>query len=265
VSFLKQFITSSVIIIVGSLSAGAILTAPTPLDAVLSYQKPELAPLPYFLEKTELPLNEHEEEQDSILEEAEGIIVDALESIEIEEIVLSEETETRVGDDAQIPTVPFFSQLNDITAPSWKKIGCGIASLAMLIEYYNPGTVSVDTLLQEGIDARAYLESAGWTYAGLIGVAKKYSIAGETHDYGTLQMDDAYGKLLGALDDGPVMASVHYTFQKSNPIPHLVVINGIENDNVFYNDPAEEEGGGSVSVEQFKSAWKKRYIEFRPL
>jgi predicted double-glycine peptidase len=61
------------------------------------------------------------------------------------------------------------------------------------------------------------------------------------------------------------MASVHYTFQKSNPIPHLVIINGIENEKVYYNDPAEKNGGGSISVTQFQSAWKKRYIEFRLL
>lgn len=163
------------------------------------------------------------------------------------------------------PIVPFFSQLTDITSPKWQKIGCGIASLAMLIEFYKPGTVEVNTLLEEGISAHAYLDSAGWTYAGLIGVAQKYGIDGSIHDIGDLAMSEAFSELAQAVDEGPVMVSVHYTFDPKNPIPHLVVLNGIKDDKVYYNDPAEKSGGGSISVSTFKDSWKKRYIEFRPL
>ncbi len=158
--------------------------------------------------------------------------------------------------------VPFYSQLTDITAPEWKKIGCGIASLAMLIEFHNPDSLtSVDTLLQEGIAADAY-SSVGWTYAGLIAVSHKYGLNGTTHDFGGSSMDVAFTAFEKALSVGPVMASVHYTFTPTNPIPHLVIVTGIKGDTLYYNDPAEPSGNGSIPVSQFKSSWKKRYIEF---
>ena len=78
-------------------------------------------------------------------------------------------------------------------------------------------------------------------------------------------MDSAFEQLTAAVTEGPVMVSVHYTFQPSNPIPHLAVITDITDDRVYYNDPAEVTGGGSISAEQFKSAWKKRYIVIRPV
>jgi len=57
--------------------------------------------------------------------------------------------------------------------------------------------------------------------------------------------------------------SVHYTFKPTNPIPHLVIVTGVEDGKVYYNDPAEKSGNGSISIEQFQSAWKKRYIAIR--
>lgn len=166
--------------------------------------------------------------------------------------------------DGGVYSVPFYSQFADISSPQWKKIGCGIASLAMLIEFYEPGSVTVDTLLQEGIAADAYLTSAGWTYAGLIGISKKYGLGGRSYDLGHQSTESAFEALTEALEDGPVMVSVHYTFTPTNPIPHLAIATGIRDGRFFYNDPADSSGDKSISIEQFKSAWKKRYIEFRP-
>jgi hypothetical protein len=77
-----------------------------------------------------------------------------------------------------IPDVPFFSQFTDITSSAWKKIGCGITSLAMIIEYYNPDIVSVNTLLHEGIALGAYDTNAGWIHRGLIKLSKTYGLDG---------------------------------------------------------------------------------------
>jgi predicted double-glycine peptidase len=159
--------------------------------------------------------------------------------------------------------VPFYSQFADISAPEWRKIGCGIASLAMLIDFYEPA-VPVDTLLQQGITSGAYIESAGWSHAGLIALAERYGLSGATHSLADRSMSSAFADLEDVVSEGPVMVSVHYTFQPTNPIPHLVVVTGIEDGLVYYNDPAEKAGGGSISIEQFQSAWKKRYIEIRP-
>lgn len=163
-----------------------------------------------------------------------------------------------------IHVVPFYSQFTDITAPEWQKIGCGIASLAMLIDFYSPGEITVDNLLAEGIASNAYISSAGWSHAGLIQLAKNYGLSGEAVYMTDQSMSAAFSSLEKALEEGPVMVSVHYTFKPTNPIPHLAIVTGVENGKVHYNDPAEDSADGTISIEQFKSAWKKRYIAIRP-
>lgn len=165
----------------------------------------------------------------------------------------------------RVPAVPFYSQFNDISSPSWQKVGCGIASLSMIIDYYSDEAVSVDALLDRGIKAGAYISSAGWSHAGLIGLSRSYGLGGESVSMSDLSMSDAFSKLEKVLEDGPVMVSVHYTFEPTNPIPHLVVVNGVLDGKVIYNDPAEPTGAGSISIEKFQSAWKKRYISIRPV
>ncbi len=233
-------------------------SAPVPI-VTLSADTPLTTEAPIPLPETDLETDTSEEEPSSALATVPETtpppeaVAEAHEATEEKDIVDTH---------AHIFSVPFYSQLTDISAPEWKKIGCGIASLAMLIEFHKPNTLtSVDTLLQEGIDADAYT-SAGWTYAGLIGVSHKYGLDGTTRDFGGSSMDVAFGAFEKALAKGPVMASVHYTFTPTNPIPHLVIVNGIEGDTLYYNDPAEKSGNGSIPVSQFKSSWKKRYIEF---
>ena len=252
------------------MAIGVALTSPTPLDAVMTYEKTQLVPSKYIaLNDTSLLLQststgddlaESFLDKDHAAEETVPAVEESLFNTFSEEPLPV--TPTIESDKPYL--VPFFSQFSDITSPSWKKVGCGIASLAMLIEFYEPGSVSVDTLLQEGIDANAYLDTAGWTYAGLIGISQNYGLTGKTKDLRDSTMDEAYDTLLQDLQAGPVMASVHYTFVPTNPIPHLVVINGIKDGEVYYNDPAENKGGRSISIEQFKSAWKKRYLVFYP-
>ena len=161
-------------------------------------------------------------------------------------------------------TVPFYSQFSDISKVSWQKVGCGIASLAMLIDFYSDENISVDSLLEKGIASGAYLDNAGWIHSGLINLSKVYGLDGESVSLSGLTMADAFARFSDVVAEGPVMASVHYTFEPTNPIPHLVVITGVSGDNVFYNDPAEPAGGGTLSVDKFQKAWKKRYIEIRP-
>jgi predicted double-glycine peptidase len=164
-----------------------------------------------------------------------------------------------------ISVVPFYSQFADISSPQWQKVGCGIASVAMIIDHYSDETVSVDALLDRGVQTGAYIESAGWSHAGLIGLSHAYGLDGESVSMADLSMSEAFARLETILKEGPVMASVHYTFEPTNPIPHLVVVNGVRDGKVFYNDPAEPTGGGTISIEKFESAWKKRYISIRPV
>lgn len=166
--------------------------------------------------------------------------------------------------ESSIPDVPFYSQFADVTSAKWKKQACGVASLAMIIGYYEDGTVDVDALLKEAIAAGAYQQKAGWTYAGLIGLARDYGLSGASYDLAKSGMDDALASIEDALERGPVIASVHYKFDPASTIPHLVVVTGIQDGLVHYNDPAAKAGGQTISVEKFKAAWKKRYIMIRP-
>ena len=161
-------------------------------------------------------------------------------------------------------SVPFYSQFTDITDPTWKKVGCGVTSLAMIIDYYKPDTVSVDTLLKQGIKEGAYLQNAGWTYKGLISLSNKYDLDGESYDLASLSDTEAFSKFKEALKDGPVMASVHYNFDPKSTIPHLVVINNLDENTLTYNDPAAKTGEKTISSENFIKAWKKRFLVFRP-
>lgn len=163
-----------------------------------------------------------------------------------------------------VPEVPFYSQLRDISEPKWKKLGCGIADLAMIIEFYNPGVVSVDALLQEGRAAGAFLEGVGWKHRDLALLSRKYGLDGTNYDWSHLKTDAALAQLAEILEDGPVIASVYYTFNPRNPIPHLVVINGIDGGTVYYNDPAAESGGKTISAADFMRGWKKKLIVLRP-
>ena len=182
------------------------------------------------------------------------------------EIKIVEEIKTNIvsqtANVSNIPNIPFFSQLKDISAVEWRKVGCGIASLAMIIEYYKPGEITVDTLLDEGVSSGAYADDVGWSHQGLALLADNHGFLGNPRDFSSNNMNTAFAKLVSAVKDGPVIASVHYTFDFNNPIPHLVVISGVKDDKVYYNDPAS--GGGSISVDKFKSSWKKRYIEIQP-
>lgn len=163
-----------------------------------------------------------------------------------------------------VPIVPFYSQFSDISTPAWRKVGCGVASVAMIIDYYSDEAIVVDTLLSRGITAGAYIEDAGWSHKGLISLAQDYNLTGESVSLADLGPEEAFVKFKQALADGPVMASVHYMFESTNPIPHLVVITGVSDGLVYYNDPAEAIGGGTLSIAKFQDAWKQRYISIRP-
>ena len=163
-----------------------------------------------------------------------------------------------------VPVLPFYSQFKDISSDTWQKQGCGIASLAMVIQYYQKESVSVDTLLKQGIVLGAYDQKYGWTYKGLIQVANKHGMSGETHDFGNSKTSVAFEALKTELKKGPVIASVHYQFNPKSTIPHLVVIDDIDEDTLYYNDPAAKTGQKHISSADFLKGWKKRYITIRP-
>lgn len=166
---------------------------------------------------------------------------------------------------ASTVSVPFYSQFTDISASSWQKVGCGITSLTMVIDYYVPDAVSVETLLARGIDSGAYDVRAGWKHAGLITLASKYGLGGSSYDLTGSSRSEAFTKMKIELAKGPVIASVHYKMDAKNPIPHMVVLERVSGDTIFYNDPASKTGEKKITVSEFLSAWKQKYIVIRPV
>lgn len=163
-----------------------------------------------------------------------------------------------------IPNVPFYSQFKDIQSPKWQNVGCGITSLAMVINFYKPAATLVDTLLKQGIAAGAYKKGVGWTYKGLIKLSQKYGLNGDYYDLSKLDAKTAFAKFQNFLRDGPVILSVRNRFNPKSTVPHLVVINGIYNDAVYYNDPAAKTGMKKITTAEFLKSWKKKVIVLRP-
>ncbi len=165
---------------------------------------------------------------------------------------------------ASIPEVPFYSQIRNISSPKWQKLSCGIADLAMIINFYKPGAVVPDVLLMEGLAAGAFIDGVGWKHQGLADLAASYGLKGKIYGFSHLNKTEAFAALLEFLKDGPVIASVHYTFDPNSTIPHLVVINGVEGDFIYYNDPATRGGNQKISIAGFLRGWKERIIVIRP-
>lgn len=163
-----------------------------------------------------------------------------------------------------VPNVPFYSQFEDIQPLEWQKKSCGIASLGMVIEFYKPETVSVNKLLAQAIAAGAYQKDAGWKHKDLALLAESYGLDGNTYDLSKLSAITAFNQFKTFLKDGPVIASIYYKFDPKSPIPHLIVIDGISDNIIYYNDPSSNSGVKNISIAGFIKGWKKRFIVIRP-
>src|SRR3989338_10442200 len=96
--------------------------------------------------------------------------------------------------------VPFYSQFQDIPAIEWQKKGCGIASLAMAIGFYEPDAVSVTTLLKEGLVSGAYVKNVGWSHQGLTDLVTKYGLIGKIQDFNKFKAQKTLGELRDVID-----------------------------------------------------------------
>ncbi len=165
---------------------------------------------------------------------------------------------------ATVAVVPFYSQFKDIDSASWQKVSCGVTSLAMVIDFYKPATATPNALLKQGLAAGAYDTSAGWKHSGLVALAKTYGLDGQSYDLAGTDQKSAFATLKSYLKKGPVIVSVHYKFDPKSTIPHMVVIEGMSNGLLYYNDPASKAGQQQISVEKFLAGWKQQFIVVAP-
>lgn len=160
--------------------------------------------------------------------------------------------------------VPLHYQISEIKSIDWKQKGCGVASLAMLVDFYKPDdTASVQTLLEQGLRAGAFQKGVGWTHQGLANLAKKYGLVGTTYTLAGMKNGDAFPQFEKLLGDGPVIASIHRNFDPKNSAGHLVVVTGFDKDFIYYNDPGKHEGKRKVAISDFLKGWKKSFIVVR--
>ncbi|MFA5934033.1 MAG: C39 family peptidase [Candidatus Paceibacterota bacterium] len=160
--------------------------------------------------------------------------------------------------------VPLYSQITDISSVEWRQKGCGVADLAMLIEYYKPNTTSVDEVLREALAGGAYQNGAGWKHDGLAAVAAKHGLVGKTFDLTKLNKEDSLDELKSIVKEGPAVASIRRGFAAQSPYGHLIVVTGFDNDSIYYNDPGKRDGIRKVPITTFMQGWKKRLIVVRP-
>lgn len=160
--------------------------------------------------------------------------------------------------------VPLYSQIADISSVAWKQKGCGVADVAMVVDFYKPKSTTVQKVLEEGISSGAYQKNVGWKHDGLAGLAKKHGLVGKTVDLSKLQKDAALDEFKNVVIEGPVIASIHRGFNPKSPYGHLVVITGFDKDTIYYNDPGKHDGKREVSVTDFMNGWKRKLIVIRP-
>jgi uncharacterized protein YvpB len=133
----------------------------------------------------------------------------------------------------------------------------------MLTDFYKPDIASVQTLLERGIASGAFVKGAGWTHEGLADLVKKYGLVGTTYELASSKNDEAFSKFKNVLNDGPVIVSIHRNFDSKNSNGHIVVVTGLDNDFVYYNDPGKRDGKKKISLDNFKNGWKRSFIVVR--
>lgn len=159
--------------------------------------------------------------------------------------------------------VPLFSQISDISSVTWQQKGCGVADVAMIVEFYKPETTSVQEVLEQGLKAGAYVKNVGWSHSGLASLAVKHGLVGKTVDLSTLKNAEALSEFKDIVKEGPVIASIRRGFKAKSPYGHLIVITGFDDKLVYYNDPGKREGIRTVAIADFMKGWKKRLIVIR--
>jgi hypothetical protein len=177
-----------------------------------------------------------------------------------------EEEVPLMPDERSIParTVEPHSQLSGVTAQEWQRRSCGVVALRMLMGYLDPARSfpSLDGLIAEGVEAGAYMNERGWRHDGLAALARAHGFTAADYDWTALPKETAFSYFLACLAAHPVIASVAKAFSPSED-GHLVVVTGIQEGQVFVNDPLREKREDvpySVPLPFFLEHWSRRAV-----
>ena len=161
-------------------------------------------------------------------------------------------------------SVPHYSQFQDIPRVEWRAEGCGIASIAMAVEFYKPNSVSITDLILQALKLGAHAPGVGWKHKELSALAGLYGLDGKNYDLTDMTKLTAFDEFKKILADGPVIASIHNKFDPRATLGHLVVVTGMDNGMIFYHDPAyRDKIAKMISEKNFLKGWKQRLITVR--
>lgn len=161
-----------------------------------------------------------------------------------------------------IHKVPEFSQHLDVKEKEWKSRACGVTALKMLLEYNNSDSPSIDELIKIGVEKDAYIPNIGWKHRELAEIARDFKLKSRNFDWANLAPEEAFKKLKSYFPENPVLASIYKDFDDRKG-GHLIVLTGMENDTIFYNEPyakKRQEIRRSVHKDKFMKGWKRRII-----
>lgn len=172
--------------------------------------------------------------------------------------------------------LPYFSQHADVTDPEWRSRACGIACLAMIIEYYKKtGFKTLDSLIEHGVSIDAFT-TQGWSHPRLVIMAHNYGVLGYMEEFRSGKPEyheEFFGKgiekIVNHLKNGhPVIISTYRNWTEEGKF-HMVVLTGyLADDNgiigFYYSDPdaadAETGKGRFVDFNMFKERWRRLVI-----
>lgn len=161
---------------------------------------------------------------------------------------------------------PCYSQYLDVKNSEWKRKSCGIVALKMILDYWareeNKKIPDIDELVKIGLNMGAYINGIGWKHKALVQIAKQYGFKGRNFDWRADSAETALAKMTGYLKLYPIMASVYKNFDLREG-GHLITLIGMENNEIFYNEPMarkREDIAKKMSLAEFLKGWKRRII-----
>lgn len=187
--------------------------------------------------------------------------------------------------------VPYYSQFKDTQEAKWKNKACGIASLKMVLDYYQSTNLTIDDLYQMGLNLNGYLENIGWYHHKLVNIAQTLGYKGITRSWNIpeealpklrsrgfkdkdikilekQQSLEAIYTLKNELDlKHPIIISLPRGFIKGGS-GHLIVLVGYDEEGFYIHDPDDQERPGQnikLDYPKFKAIFEKRAIIIYPV
>jgi len=182
--------------------------------------------------------------------------------------------------------VPYYSQHQDVTEPSWQKRSCGIVCTKMVLNYLKPDNKElIDDLIEEGVIVGGYNSDHGWNHESIVRLLRNRGIPSYQEEFRSVLVDSLQRRFLKSTHENPMISGglnkIHKSIMDKNPVivsvepnfdenktSHLIVLTGFSEDKYgldgfFYNDPDSREGikkDKFIELSKFKDYWRNMAI-----